>query len=208
MKFLEVFSGENRSFARECERRGFECDTADIRSFHDYTPTFLGDVREQYIDWDSYAGIWLSPPCETFGKIAQTLKCRLPSLEPLNEKAEDHTRLMYFLMEVLQSLPSSIPWVVENPNGWMKNFMAAFDVFETRTTYCCWNMPFRKPTYFWSNVELPVLPYCVPSSSSCPQPKKIGKGGNRPTLAMTHMIPKDLISRLIDFSYMPRIARK
>lgn len=208
MRFLEVFSGENQSFATECRKRGFDCDTLDCASATHlgYTPTFHGDVYDLVqsgaVKFSHYDGIWLSPPCETWGKVAQSRQCRSRlTLEPMTEKAFHHTHLMHWLLG--EALPNQVPWVIENPVGWMKRFFVetGYDtgVSTTKATYCCYGTRFRKPTQFWSNRKLPNLRYCTPKSCPHERPlQRVGKGCNRPSLAETHKIPSQVVCEIMD----------
>lgn len=200
-KFLEVFSGENRSCMSWALKNNMEYHSADIRSFENYIPTYHGDVRDMNIPFEEYDVIWLSPSCVTWGRMATTLRCRDPrTLEPLTPTAREDTDVLDW---VIERLPRMKKWIIENPVGWMKRYLETklHFFYIAKANYCMYEHDFWKPTHFFSNISLKKCLLCKRRGNKrrCGKiHRKIGRGKNRPTLSEMHKIPESLICNLLD----------
>lgn len=205
-RFLEVFSGENRSCQTWAEQQGMIYHSADIRSFEDYIPIYHGDVRHMNIPFEDYDIVWMSPSCVTWGRMAMTLKCRNPeTLEPISPLAIEDTAVLDWLILQLDRMKL---WIIENPEGWMKRYLTNKvpiytnrSLFIVKATYCMYGSEMKKPTNFFSNIDLQPCLQCHTRKgvNTCGKVHRtIGRGRNRPTLKETHMVPESLVKQLLD----------
>lgn len=184
---LELFSGENHSWGAAI--------TVDNRP--KTKPTLCVDVLTwDYTKCGPFDCIYASPPCEEFSK-AKTRGVR---------NLELACALVRKTLEIIHYFKPKV-WVIENPaTGLLPHLMDSleFGLPHYVADFCCYGLPYRKRTAFWSNVPL-SLKTC-PGPGLCPQmdgkkhKKSCGNAtqeyGGTVTLADKHRIPPALIQEI------------
>ena len=167
IKSLELFKGSG-SFGKVARRLGWEVVSVDLDPI--YTPNIETDILEwNYKKVDFIPDfIWASPPCNTYSTLSYPLKERnTKTAEPYSDRAKIGTKILYKTLEIINYFKSKNPnlkYVIENPRGMMRQDEKMKKLPFRETTYYCHYGGFKlKPTDFWSNYKLdliPAGPYC------------------------------------------------
>lgn len=160
MKILELFKGTG-SVGKTAIKRGWNVTSIDIDS--KTNPSICVDI----MDWDytiseTFDFVWASPPCETFSTLQYQRKIRVPSTaEPLTEKAVQGTRILHRTLDIIEHFAEKNPemrWCIENPRGMMRNDPRVRLLHRETTTYAAYGDTKYKPTDFWTNYDIGLLP--------------------------------------------------
>ena len=165
---LELFKGTG-SFGKVAKSKGWKVISLDNEE--KFNPDILTDI----LKWDYKAlnlkpdYISASPPCDTFTNLAltkshkQTHPARdrnVPSMKALAPSAILGDKILRKTIEIINYYRRKNPklkFVMENPRGsmWKSPIMKALQPYHTTTTlYCHYKDERRKPTDFFSNVDL------------------------------------------------------
>ena len=153
MRILEIFSG-SQSLAKAARARGHEVVTLDVCPRHH--PTICVDLLE----WDPsvytpdyFAYIHASCPCEAYSRARSTGGPR---------KLELADKLVEKMLAVFNYF-STATWTVENPAGsllWTRAVARPLLEQVAKTSYCRYNYPYRKHTWFANNFGLKLRRQC------------------------------------------------
>lgn len=160
-KLLELFKGTG-SVGKVANKMGMNVISLD--NMKKYEPDILTDI----LDWDykKFHGetgyipdfIWASPPCNTFSTLAYAFKERdTKTAEPFSERAKIGTKILYKTLQIIQyfmKLNPNLLFVIENPRGMMRLDKKMKRLMRETTLYCLYGDEKRKPTDFFSNIQL------------------------------------------------------
>lgn len=199
---LELFCG-TKSVGNVARKMDYEVISLDLDEKSN--PDILANI----LDWE-YKNlkldpdvIWASPPCETFSVLTNSFKNRprtkthvmgITYEGKLGDKILDKT------IEIIKYFASKNPnmyWIIENPMGYMRAQRSLRDSYLTTTTYCNYDDDRYKPTDFFNNFGLDLIPVCSASTTKTKDHKhklisKISNVKNR------HSIPESLIQEILE----------
>lgn len=161
VKLLELFKGTG-SVGKVANRLGWETISLD------FDPIYTPDIETDILDWDykrfyQETGfipdiIWASPPCNTFSPLAYRRKERnTKTAEPLSDRAKLGTKILYKTLEIIRyfkRLNPDLNFVIENPMGMMRKDSKIQKLIRNTTNYCLYGDKRKKPTDFFSNINL------------------------------------------------------
>lgn len=96
-------------------------------------------------DMDTFV-VLASPPCTQFSLAASSLE-RIVDDEPQTPAAREAVTLAHHTIGLIQGMAPDY-WFVENPQGYLRQFLGAPDA---RVTYCQYGMSYMKPTDLWGS---------------------------------------------------------
>jgi len=170
IKYLELFKGTG-SFGKAAKKRGWKVVSLDNEA--KYNPDIVADITK----WN-YKGldfipdvITASPPCATFSNMALTKRKtfdpnkparvrNVDTMKPLNDYGRLGDRILKKTIEIINYFRNKNPklkWVIENPHGSMYRSPLMKKLppyFTNNTKYCLYGDLRKKPTDFFSNVDL------------------------------------------------------
>lgn len=105
--------------------------------------------------------IWASPPCTEYSHA----KTRAPrDIEGANKLV---VKTINIIKWALKKNPKLI-WIIENPQtGLLKDQRFMKNLPYVDADYCCYGLPYRKRTRFWTNV-IPAKTKMCPGPGKCP----------------------------------------
>jgi hypothetical protein len=167
LNLLEMFKGTG-SVGKVAIKSGY-----DVISI-DFDPIYDPHIETDILDWDykkyhketGYIPdfIWASPPCNTFSPLAYPLQERNPqTAEPykFSKRAVDGTKILYKTLDIIKyfkKLNPDLKFCIENPKGMMRKDKMMKKLHMETTLYCLYGDIKRKPTDFWSNFNMNLLP--------------------------------------------------
>ena len=203
MRILEISSGTG-SLAKVARARGHDVVTLDICQRHD--PTICVDL----LDWDPsatyppdyFAYIHASCPCEAYSKARTT---GVPRPLELADTLVEKTLAVF-------SYFSTAVWTLENPAGsllWQRPVAQPLLEHIAKTSYCRYEYPYRKNTWFANNFGLKLRPLCDGTCGQMSgrqhlQHAQRGGGGVekiRQSLDQLHSIPPILCDDIVQQVY-------
>ena len=165
LKVLEAFSGFE-CISNAFRKKGHECFTIDWderfpSSMHcDISQLKIEDLPEEFRHPDV---VFLGFDCTTWSVAAISKHRRknpiTGNLDPISEKAKFADNMARHCKELLKELnPTIVIW--ENPCGGLRKMDFMQEYIRNETTYCQWGFSYRKPTDFFSNINLHLKPPC------------------------------------------------
>ena len=147
--------------------------TVDIEARFD--PDICADVMDRRpSDFDQEFDVVLaSPPCTQFSIAASSLE-RIVDGEPQTDDARDAVTLAHHTVGLVQGLSPSY-WVLENPRGYLRQFLG--DPTAT-VTYCQYGESYMKPTDLWGHHPPMTYRRCQ-TGQSCHADNTDGDHGGR-----------------------------
>lgn len=161
MKLLELFKGTG-SVGKVAKTLKYTTVSLD------FDPIFTPDIEIDILKWNYKKFynetkflpdiIWASPPCNTYSKLAYSLKERdTKTAEPFSDRAKDGTKILYQTLKIIryfQNLNPKLKFVIENPRGMMRLDKQIQKLILNNTLYCLYGDKRQKSTDFFSNYEL------------------------------------------------------
>jgi hypothetical protein len=135
----------------------------------DTTNMILWDYKRWSEENKNYPDIiYASPPSNTFSTLAYALKERNTQTGiPKSKRAKDATDLVHHILDAIKYLNGKnkhMAFIIDNPRGMLRLDSRINDIrFRNTTLYCHYNDGRYKPTDFFSNFNLsliPVIPTC------------------------------------------------
>jgi len=167
---LELFKGTGsagKAFKKKLKSNGRVISLDNELKYH---PDILTDILKfDYKKIPVPDFIWASPPCSSFSNLALTKATvhrfaprvrNSDTMKPLAKSAVLGDKILKKTIEIINYFYSKNPklkWVIENPHGsmWKSPLMKKLPTYYTALTkYCLYNDKRKKPTDFFSNVEL------------------------------------------------------
>lgn len=200
-KLLELFKGTG-SVGKVAKKLGY-----DVVSI-DFDPIFTPTIETDILDWNykkfyketHYIPdfIWASPPCNTFSSLSYPLKGRnIETAEPYSERAKIGTKILHRTLQIIQffnKLNPNMKFCIENPHGMMRKDKLMKKLYMETTLYCLYGDFKKKPTDFWSNFEMDL----IPTIKGC-KGKKLLSVQDMP-LKQRYSIPSKLIRHILEKS--------
>jgi len=170
-KLLDLFSGSG-SVTKLSKQLGYDVKSLDITQLKEAPPlTFKTDIlnfnpEDVLAKWVPDI-IWASPPCTEYSHA----KTRAPrDIKGANKLVVKSINIIKWALKKNPNLK----WIIENPQtGLLKDqkFMKSLPYVDA--DYCCYGLPYRKRTRFWTNVEAKTkmcqgagkCPYIVPGTN-------------------------------------------
>ena len=165
MKVLELFSG-TELLSREFRSRGHEAYTVD------YNPQFpsslhqdIGTLTAEQVlrDFGKPDVIFAAFDCTTFSLMAMhhhrlrngiTGEC-----EAVSWQAREADRVDKHCLQLIETLNPKV-FIIENPVGGLRTMKFMQGIPRYTTTYCQYGAEYKKPTDFFSNIDLKLKPCC------------------------------------------------
>jgi hypothetical protein len=149
---LDLFCGLGGFSQAFAESDRWSVTTVDIEARFD--PDITADVFElRPSDFDREFDLVLaSPPCTQFSLAASRYE-RVVDGEPQTDDARDAVGLVYHTIGLIKGLAPEY-WVLENPQGYLRQVLGAPT---GRVTYCQYGTDWMKPTDLWG--EHPPMQY-------------------------------------------------
>lgn len=164
MKLLELFKGTG-SVGKVGKIKNYQIVSLDLDPY--FTPTIETDIlkwnyKKYYTDTKFIPDfIWASPPCNTYSPLVYRLKERDSiTAEPFSERAKEGTKILYKTLEIInfyKKLNPKLLFVIENPRGMMRHDKKIKKLILNHTHYCLYGDKRKKPTDFFSNINLELL---------------------------------------------------
>lgn len=173
---LEIFAGTG-SVGKVAKRMGFNVISIDIDP--KFKPDVVANILElNYKEFPTPQFIWASVPCNTFSWLicsGKTPARDCKSYKALTDVGKEGDKILERTLKIIRYFKDKNPklkWVIENPRGMMR-LQPSMENFDRATTsYCRYGDKRNKPTDFFNNFNLKLLPICKPSD---PHAKKDGK---------------------------------
>jgi len=165
IKMLELFKGTGSQSKAAIKLGILEKNIVSLDFDKKFNPTICCDIIDlDYTKLDIPDIITASPPCETFSILIQTHKNKVRDykgdMRPLNAKGEKGDAVLFKTIEIIKYFLSKNPnlkFVIENPVGYMRKMPCMTEppiTFMGVAWYSCYGYTYRKPTNFWSNINL------------------------------------------------------
>lgn len=205
MKVLELFSGTEQ-LSSEFRRRGHEAFTVD---WDEKFPSSL-HIDIEKLNADDIIGkfgvpdvIFAAFDCTTFSLLSMRKHRKknydTGEMEAISEYAKKCDRVDKHCLELIKQLNPKV-FIIENPRGGMRTMRWMKGIPRSTTTYCKYGFPYMKPTDFWSNIDLKLLPPCK-NGDPCHQSVKRGQQSGLVAVedkALRSIYPPKLISHFVD----------
>ena len=203
MKLLELFKGTG-SVGKVAVPFGYEVVSLDFdKKFQpDITTDILNwDYKKYHIDHNYVPDfIWGSPPCQTFSPMVYRLKERvIRTAEPISDRAKVGTQILHKLLEIIdyfKELNPKLLFCIENPVGMMRFDPKMKELARESTYYNLYGDAKLKPTDFWSNFPLKL----IPTKGNRKKCKNYVLVQNLNKMADKYSIPAKLIQKVLDSS--------
>lgn len=174
---LELFKGTG-SVGKVAKKMGYNVISVDMEE--KYKPTYVTDILD--FDYKSIPTpdiIWASPPCNTYSLMINmntTNRPRKnhPPFTALTEQGKTADKVVKRTLEIISYFKQKNPklkWIIENPDGFLKQMPFMKGLPMTTTTYCMYGDRTTsrngikgtrwKPTNFWNNFDLKLKPRCT-----------------------------------------------
>ena len=201
MNALELFKGTG-SFGKCANDLGF----TNVISL-DINPKSNATITTDILKWNykelkdiPISFIWASPPCETYSVWNYSTRKEerdINDATPYSERAKLGTKILYQTLKIInyfKKLNPKMGWCIENPRGMMRKDKKMLKLpYMSTTSYNQYGFTDRyKPTDFWTNFPLSLLPVKKP---------KIIKRIQDVPLTERFKIPPDLIRHIV-FAYL------
>jgi site-specific DNA-cytosine methylase len=165
IKMLELFKGTGSQSKAAIKLGILEKNIVSLDIDKKFNPTICCDILElDYTKLEIPDIITASPPCETFSILIATHKTKVRDykgdMRPLTPKGERGDAILFKTIEIIKYFLSKNPklkFVIENPVGYMRKMSCMNEPPITNMSvawYSCYGYTYRKPTNFWSNIEL------------------------------------------------------
>jgi site-specific DNA-cytosine methylase len=172
-----------------------------------YTPTIETDVlkwdyKKYYEDTGFIPDfIWASPPCNTFSRLFYKHFERDPKTAvPKSDRAREGTKILYRTLDIIDyfiKINPNMLYVIENPNGMMRNDRRMKKLQRETTLYCLYGDFKRKSTDFWSN--FPLGTQINQTNKQCPNPEKLKVVSiDKMTIEQKYSIPSKLVKHFLE----------
>lgn len=178
MKVLELFSG-TECLSNAFRERGHECFTVDWdEQFPSSLHCDIGKLTsEEIVEKFGYPDvIWAAFDCTTFSVAAISHHRRkneiTGSLDPISDYARRCDEVDQNVLRIIKELEPKV-FIIENPRGGLRKMWWMRGIPRYTTTYCKYGDTRMKPTDFWSNIDLELLPPCH-NGDSCHEPAPRG----------------------------------
>ena len=158
---LELFSGTH-SVGKIAKQKKWKVISVDADPT--YEPTICCDICK----WNHRKlgeipdFIWASPPCTTYSLAATWVRHRDPqTAEPLSRDAIQADKILKKTMQIIRyfaKLNPDLRFCIENPRGYMRRKPEMQSFERTTTSYNNYDFPLCKPTDFWTNYPLQLMP--------------------------------------------------
>lgn len=159
-KMLELFKGTG-SVGKVFEK---DFEVVSLDNVEKFKPDILTDILKwNFQKYHRETGfvpdlIWASPPCNTFSPLAYPLKEReTDTAKPLSERAKLGTKILYKTLSIInyfKSINPNLVFVIENPKGMMRHDFKIKKLVLNTANYCNYGDERKKPTDFFSNINL------------------------------------------------------
>jgi hypothetical protein len=190
MFVLELFKGTG-SIGKACARADIKVISLDNEKISE------PDILIDFMEWDyksflqenkdKLLAVWASPPCTTYSLAARGVHRKEGIAVSSEAKLAD--RLIDRLLDLVNSLPSHVPWFIENPRG----KLSIDGPTKTTIFYCQYGTSYMKPTNIWSNSL-----YFLPTGTKCSHKKHTGKLHDLPTKWLRYAMPEKLCDEIIN----------
>jgi len=146
LKCLDLFCGLGGFSAAFEDSDRWDVTTVEIEP--EFDPDIVADVFDlKPSDFDTEFDVILaSPPCTQFSFAASSLE-RFVDGEPQTEDAADAVALVHHTIGLIRGLNPEY-WVMENPQGWLRQVIGNPT---KRITYCQYGTDYMKPTDLWGD---------------------------------------------------------
>jgi hypothetical protein len=209
LKMFELFKGTG-SVGKVANKMGFKVVSLDFDPI--YTPDIETDILKwDYKKWakdnDFYPDyIWSSPPCNTFSVLAYPFHERnTKTAVPKSARAKEGTAILHRTLEIIEYFQNQNPkmlYTIENPRGMMRHDSEMKRLPNRETTlYCLYGDFKRKPTDFWSNFPMGLIPHDTKDDKSENLRNKKCKNlcnlADLPSVEQRYSIPLRLVKKIL-----------
>ena len=156
-RLLELCCG-SKSFSRHFLAQGWEVVSVDIDP--KFQPTIVSDVRLlEPTRWPAghFDVVFASPPCCAYSIARNTVPRDFREADEIVLACWDHIK------HQTSDPEKQVTWFMENPGtGYLKTrpFQIQWAEYIKPVTYCKYGKPYRKLTYFWTNLDWEPKPLC------------------------------------------------
>lgn len=182
MKVLELFSGFE-GMSNAFRERGHECFTIDWDER--FPSTMHCDISKLQIEglpeeWRHPDVVFAGTDCTTYSVAAISRHRRknpdTGNLDPISDKAKFADDMNRHVKDLIKEMnPKIVIW--ENPVGALRKMDFMKEYICNTTTYCNYGFSYRKPTDFFSNINLHLKPPCkngAPCHEKAPRGARTG----------------------------------
>lgn len=152
-KVLDLFSGSG-SFTKFSKKLGYDVKSLDITQLKEApTLTFKTDILNfnpdtELANWVPDI-IWASPPCTEYSHAKTRGQPR--DIEGANKLVLKSKNIIKWALKK----NANLIWIIENPQtGLLKHQRFMKNLPFVDADYCCYGLPYRKRTRFWTNVQV------------------------------------------------------
>jgi hypothetical protein len=154
---LELFKGSG-SIGKAIEREAKEVKCISLDFNEEYKP----DICIDFLEWDykqffeerpQCVGVWASPPCQTYSLAARDHHRK--EGKAVSKEAKTADKLVSRLIRLIEFLPKTTPWFIENPRGKLQQHEKMMKLEDSKHTvyYCAYGFDYMKPTHLWTNTD-------------------------------------------------------
>ncbi len=201
LKMFELFKGTG-SIGKVANKMGFKVVSLD------FDPIYTPDIETDILKWDykKWAKenhfypdyIWASPPCNTFSILAYPFKERnTKTAVPKSARAKEGTAILHRTLEIIEYFQKQNPkmlYTIENPRGMMRHDSKMKQLPNRETTlYCLYGDFKRKPTDFWSNFPMNLIPH----TEKCEGKNVVKNIADLPSVEQRYSIPSRLVKKIL-----------